>query len=130
MSFPRSIPCLLLLAAAALWGAAPAAAAAADGPPVLRPAHFFLPRYHEGPWLAPDRQLHFAGSLAIAASLRVEGRPRAESVAGSFAIGVAKEIYDAALKPSRLGRGASRKDLVADLAGALAGVLLIAAIDH
>ncbi len=93
-------------------------------------APFFLQREREGSWLASDRQLHFAGSLAIAASLRVEGRSRAEAVVGSFAVGVAKEIYDAALKPRRLGRGASRKDLVADLLGALAGVALIAAVDR
>ncbi len=93
-------------------------------------APFLLPRDREGSWLASDRQLHFAGSLAISASLRVEGRSRVESVVGSFAVGVAKEIYDAALKPRRLGRGASRKDLVADLLGALAGVALIAAVDR
>jgi uncharacterized protein YfiM (DUF2279 family) len=96
----------------------------------ITPAPFLLPRDREGSWLASDRQLHFAGSLAISASLRVEGRSRAEAVVGSFAVGVAKEIYDAALKPRRLGRGASRKDLVADLLGALAGVALIAAVDR
>lgn len=91
---------------------------------------FLLPLEREGAWTAPDRQVHFAGSLAIAASLRVEGRPRVQSVAGTVAIGVAKEIYDATLKPRRLGRGASRKDLGADLLGALAGVLIVAAVDR
>lgn len=91
---------------------------------------FLLPCAREGAWTAPDRQLHFGGSLAIAASLRVEGRSRAESVAGTVVIGVAKEIYDATLKPRRLGRGASRKDLGADLLGALAGILIVAAIDR
>jgi uncharacterized protein YfiM (DUF2279 family) len=91
---------------------------------------FFLPREREGAWTAPDRQVHFAGSLAIAASLRVEGRSRVESVSGTLLVGVAKEIYDATLKPRRLGRGASRKDLGADLLGALAGVLIVAAADR
>jgi uncharacterized protein YfiM (DUF2279 family) len=53
-----------------------------------------------------------------------------QSVAGTVVIGVAKEIYDATLKPRRLGRGASRKDLGADLLGALAGVLIVAAVDR
>jgi uncharacterized protein YfiM (DUF2279 family) len=45
-------------------------------------------------------------------------------------VGVAKEIYDVTLKPRRLGRGASRKDLVADLIGAVAGVVIVAAADR
>jgi uncharacterized protein YfiM (DUF2279 family) len=84
----------------------------------------------EGAWTAPDRQLHFGGSLAIAASLRVEGRRRSEAIALTLGVGIAKEVYDAAFKPRRLGRGASRKDLLADLAGAAAGVLLLAAFDR
>jgi uncharacterized protein YfiM (DUF2279 family) len=138
----------LLIAAAVLWTApsradsggaamqtAPAAASAdtihaMPQAGAIRPAPFFLPGEREGSWLASDRQLHFAASLAISASLRVEGRSRAEAVVGSLAVGVAKEIYDAALKPRRLGRGASRKDLVADLLGAVAGVALIAAVDR
>jgi len=99
-------------------------------PRSTRAEPFFLPCDREGSWTASDRQVHFAGSLAIAASLRVEGRSRAESVAGTALVGVAKEIYDAALKPRRLGRGASRKDLAADLLGAVAGVLLVAAMDR
>ena len=95
-----------------------------------RAERLFMPREREGAWLAPDRQVHFAATLAISASLRVEGRSRIESAAGSFAVGVAKEFYDAALRPRRLGRGASRKDLVADLVGAVAGVVLIAAVDR
>src|SRR5512132_1853511 len=110
---------LATLAAAFLTTAAPAAA-----------DPFLLPCAREGAWTAPDRQVHFGGSLAIAASLRVEGRSRVESVAGTVVIGVAKEIYDATIKPRRLGRGASRKDLGADLLGALAGVLIVAAIDR
>jgi len=35
-----------------------------------------------------------------------------------------------ALKPRRLKRGASWKDLVADLAGALAGVAVVSALDR
>ena len=95
------------------------------------PAHapLFLSSADQGPWLAADKELHVAGSLAIAASLRVEGQRRGRAVALSFGVGVAKEIYDAALKPRRMGRGASWKDLVADLAGALAGVALLSAID-
>lgn len=89
-----------------------------------------LPCSREGSWTAADKQLHFGVSLAIAASLRVEGRSRIESVAGTVAVGVVKEIYDVTLKPRRLGRGASRKDLAADLLGAVAGVLLIAAVDR
>ena len=99
-------------------------------PTAAQAERFFLPLDQEGAWTAPDRQVHFAASLAIAASLRVEGRSRAESAAGAFAVGIAKEVYDAALKPRRLGRGASRKDLVADLIGAAAGVILIAVVDR
>src|SRR5437868_7334502 len=106
---------------------APASAQEVDG---VLPTHapLFLSTADQGPWLAADKELHFAGSLAIAASLRVEGQRRGRAVALSFGVGVAKEIYDAALKPRRMGRGASWKDLAADLAGALAGVALLSAI--
>jgi uncharacterized protein YfiM (DUF2279 family) len=45
-------------------------------------------------------------------------------------LGFAKELYDAAWKPASRGRGASRKDLVMDLLGAAAGVLLLRAVDR
>jgi uncharacterized protein YfiM (DUF2279 family) len=90
----------------------------------------FLSSADQGPWLAADKELHFAGSLAIAASLRVEGQSRRTSVAGTFSVGILKEAYDAAIKPRRMGRGASWKDLAADLAGALAGVLVVSALDR
>ena len=47
----------------------------------------------------------------------------------TFGVGVAKEIFDAAFKPARQGRGASRKDLVVDLLGAAAGVLFVRVLD-
>ena len=90
----------------------------------------FLSSAEQGGWLAADKELHFAGSLAIAASLRIEGRDRKTAIAASFGAGIAKEIYDATLKPRRLKRGASWKDLAADLAGALAGVLIVSALDR
>jgi uncharacterized protein YfiM (DUF2279 family) len=90
----------------------------------------FLSPADQGPWLAADKELHFAGSLAIAASLRVEGQSRRTSVAGTFGVGLLKEVYDVGIKPRRMGRGASWKDLAADLAGALAGVLVVSALDR
>jgi len=90
----------------------------------------FLPSAEQGSWLAADKELHFAGSLAIAASLRVEGRSRETSVAAAFGAGIVKEIYDVTLKPRRLKRGASWKDLAADLAGTLAGVAIVSALDR
>src|SRR6185295_9300310 len=51
----------------------------------------FLPREQEGAWLRADRQVHFAGSLAISASLRVQGSSKEEALVGTFAIGIAKE---------------------------------------
>jgi uncharacterized protein YfiM (DUF2279 family) len=90
----------------------------------------FLSSADQGPWLAADKELHFAGSLAIAASLRVQGQSRRTSVAGTFGVGLLKEAYDAAIKPRRMGRGASWKDLAADLAGALAGVAIVSALDR
>ena len=105
------------------------ASAQTDGIEPYRPARLVLSSKDQGPWLAADKELHFAGSLAIAASLRVEGQSRRASVGIAFGAGVAKELYDAALKPKRMGRGASWKDLAADLAGALAGVALVAAVD-
>lgn len=100
------------------------------GAPGASAQRLFIPCSEEGSWTAPDRQVHVAASLAIAASLRVEGRSRVQSVAGTFTIGMMKELYDVTLKPKRLGRGASRKDLAADLLGALAGVLIVAAVDR
>ncbi len=90
----------------------------------------FLSPADQGPWLASDKELHFAGSLAVAASLRVEGQSRRTAVAATFGVGLVKEAYDAAVKPRRMGRGASWKDLAADLAGALAGVLVVSALDR
>jgi uncharacterized protein YfiM (DUF2279 family) len=110
---------LLVLVLVLAFAPAPASASA-----------LFLSSADQGPWLAADKELHFAGSLAIAASLRVEGRSRRDALASTFAVGLLKETYDVALKPKRLKRGASWKDLAADLAGALAGVALIAAIDR
>jgi len=90
----------------------------------------FLSSAEQGSWLAADKELHFAGSLAIAASLRVEGRRRETSVAAAFGAGIVKEIYDVTLKSRRLKRGASWKDLAADLAGTLAGVAIVSALDR
>jgi uncharacterized protein YfiM (DUF2279 family) len=124
----RPLPRVLL--ALALLTGLPTIAGAQNVDGAL-PAHapLFLSSADQGPWLAADKELHFAGSLAIAASLRVEGRPRATSVAVTFGVGLFKEVYDAAIKPRRMGRGASWKDLAADLAGALAGVALVSAMD-
>jgi uncharacterized protein YfiM (DUF2279 family) len=104
------------------------AAALTCGPAAASP--LFLSSADQGPWLAADKELHFAGSLAIAASLRVEGQSRRTSIAGTLGVGLLKEAYDAALKPRRMGRGASWKDLAADLAGAIAGVALVSALDR
>ncbi len=98
--------------------------------PGLAPARLLLPREEEGAWLAADHELHFAVSLGIAASLRVQGRDRGTALALTAGVGLLKEAYDAALKPRRLKRGASRKDLIADLLGAAAGVLLLQALDR
>jgi uncharacterized protein YfiM (DUF2279 family) len=100
-------------------------------PPGPARASILLPREEEGSWLAADHELHFAASLGMAASLRVEGRDRGSTLALTVGIGLLKEAYDATLKPRRIGvRGGSRRDLVADLLGAAAGVFLIEAIDR
>jgi uncharacterized protein YfiM (DUF2279 family) len=124
----RSLPRVLLALAVFTGFPALAKAQTVDG---VLPAHapLFLSSADQGPWLAADKELHFAGSLAIAASLRVEGQRRGTSVAVTFGVGLFKEAYDAAIKPRRMGRGASWKDLAADLAGALAGVALVSAMD-
>jgi len=109
------------LSFAVALAAVPVGGAAADP--------LFLPASRQGPWLAADKELHFAGSLAIAASLRVEGQNEATALLGTLAIGVLKETYDATIKPKASNRGASWKDLAADIAGALAGVLLLNALD-
>jgi len=125
----RSGPARFLLALATCASVA-AATAECAAPRAAAAEPFLLPLDRDGAWTAPDRQLHFGGSLAIAASLRVEGRRRSDALAMTLGVGIAKEVYDAAFKPRRLGRGASRKDLLADLAGAAAGVLLLAAFDR
>ena len=119
----RIAACLLVLLPSACAAAQP------DGVEPYRASPLFLSSKDQGPWLAADKELHFAGSLAIAASLRIEGRDRGTSVGVTFGVGILKEAYDAALKPKRMGRGASWKDLAADLAGALAGVALAGALD-
>jgi VanZ family protein len=115
---PSALCTFLLLAG---WGASPVHSAGADP--------LFLPAKAQGGWTAPDKQLHFAGSLAIASSLRVTGRNEAESLAEAAGVGILKEIYDVTLKPKRYGRGASLRDLVADLLGAAAGAYLVSALE-
>ncbi|HZI89477.1 MAG TPA: hypothetical protein VFD83_03390 [Candidatus Polarisedimenticolia bacterium] len=118
----------LLALLALLTLTAPARAQTVDG---VIPSHapLFLSSEAQGPWLAADKELHFAGSLAIAASLRVKGQRQGAALGFTVGAGVLKEIYDVALKPRRMGRGGSWKDLAADLAGALAGVALVRAMD-
>ncbi|HEX5031559.1 MAG TPA: hypothetical protein VFX78_08890 [Candidatus Eisenbacteria bacterium] len=91
-------------------------------------ATVFLSSVDQGSWTAADKELHAAGSLAIAASIRVTGRSEAESFTAAVSVGVLKEIYDATIKPSAK-KGASWKDLAADILGAAAGVLLLRAMD-
>ena len=93
-------------------------------------ASLLLSSADQGSWLAADKELHFAASLAIAASLRVEGRPRETALAMTFSVGLLKEAYDATIRPRRLQRGASWKDLIVDLAGAAAGIAVLDAIDR
>jgi uncharacterized protein YfiM (DUF2279 family) len=92
----------------------------------------FLPREDEGPWLASDKTLHFSASFAIAVSCRVEGRSEATAAGMTIGVGVAKELYDATLRPAKPGmpKGASRKDLLMDILGTAAGILFIRAIDR
>jgi uncharacterized protein YfiM (DUF2279 family) len=107
-------------------------AAAVGLPQLARAERLFLPREYEGPWLASDKTLHFASSFAIAVSCRVEGQSEGASAGVTIGVGVAKEFYDATLRPARPGlpRGASRRDLVMDLLGTAAGILFIRAIDR
>ena len=113
-SFAPAALAVLCLAAAAL--PAPARATA------------FLSSADQGSWTAADKELHFAGSLAIASSIRVTGRSEGQSFTAAVSVGVLKELYDATLKPSAK-KGASWKDLAADILGAAAGVLLIRAME-
>ena len=117
---PRRVALALLLAAAI------------GVPTASRAERLFLPREMEGPWLSSDKTLHFAASFAIAVSCRVEGRSEGESAGVTIGVGVAKEFYDATIRPARPGapRGASRKDLLMDLVGTAAGILFIRAIDR
>jgi len=91
-------------------------------------ATVFLSSAEQGSWTAADKELHFAGSLAIASSIRVTGRSEGESFTAAVSVGVLKEIYDVTLKPSAR-KGASWKDLAADILGAAAGVLLFRAME-
>jgi hypothetical protein len=53
-----------------------------------------------------------------------------QSFGGAVGIGILKEAIDAARKSKRGGRGASLRDLVADIVGAAAGVAIVAAMDR
>ncbi len=99
-------------------------------PGPARAERFLLPLEREGSWLGSDKTLHFAGSLALAASLRIEGRDEGSAIGWTIGAGVAKELFDATFKRPSAARGASRKDFVVDLLGAAAGVLLIRAVDR
>jgi uncharacterized protein YfiM (DUF2279 family) len=93
-------------------------------------AGVFLPADAQGGWTAADKEIHFASCLAISASLRAGGRTDAESFGCAVGIGVLKEVYDATLKPHPRRRGASWKDLVADVLGAAAGIAIVGALDR
>lgn len=97
-------------------------------PRVGRADPLLLAKSDQGGWTAPDKQLHFAASFAIAASLSVTGWDEGESVGATVGIGLLKEAYDATFKPSK-PRGVSVRDLAADVLGAVAGVLLVSAMD-
>jgi uncharacterized protein YfiM (DUF2279 family) len=109
----------LALLAAALVLAAPRGA---------RAEALFLPASAQGGWTAADKQLHFAASFAVAASLSVKGWSGEESVGATIGIGLLKEAYDATLKPSK-AKGVSLRDLAADVLGAVAGAMLVRAMD-
>jgi uncharacterized protein YfiM (DUF2279 family) len=113
-----------LTAIAALSLAIPLSPGPAGAEPSLAPAPA------EGKWTAADKQLHFAGSLAIAASLRGAGRSDGESFGCAVGIGVLKELYDATLKPRRKARRFGWKDLAADVLGAAAGIAIAGAFDR
>jgi uncharacterized protein YfiM (DUF2279 family) len=97
-------------------------------PREVRADPVFLSGSEQGGWTASDKQLHFAVSFAIAASLSVKGWDEGESVGATIGIGILKEAYDATLKPSK-PRGVSLRDLAADVLGAVAGVMLVSAMD-
>jgi uncharacterized protein YfiM (DUF2279 family) len=105
-------------------------AAALLSPLPARAGRLFLPLDREGSWHASDKTLHFAASAALAASFRIEGAREETAFRATIGIGVAKELYDATLKPDPRRRGASRKDLVVDLLGSLAGLALLRALDR
>jgi hypothetical protein len=69
----------------ALLALAAALAALPVGPVSASP--LFLSPASEGSWIAADKELHFAGSLAIAASLRVEGRSRGAALGATLSVG-------------------------------------------
>src|SRR5512140_556169 len=98
MRRPTIAPAIAALLLAAL-AAAPLAL-----PSPARAERLFLPREDEGPWLASDKTLHFAASFAIAVSCRVEGESEATTAGVTIGVGVAKEFYDATLRPARAGR--------------------------
>ena len=101
---------------------------ALSAPREVRADPVLLPGTYEGGWTAADKQLHFAASFAIAASLTVKGWDEEESVGATIGIGILKEAYDATVKPGR-PRGASLRDLAADVLGAVAGAMLVHALE-
>jgi uncharacterized protein YfiM (DUF2279 family) len=89
---------------------------------------FLLPADEQGGWFAADKELHFAASLAISASTRSAGASDGASFGIAVGAGTVKELWDATLRPGK--PGASWKDLLADIAGAAAGFLIVDAIDR
>lgn len=84
----------------------------------------------EDNWLAPDKALHVTGSMIIMAAAGVNLRRRAGyskqkalrfGFGFTFALGTAKEFYDAA----KANNYFSYKDLSADIIGACVGAFLV-----
>jgi len=116
LAFAFGIGWLLLAAAARAEGGADSTQA--------------IPAAARDSWLSSDKQLHATGSLAIAVSIGVAGGTEWQSFGGAVGIGILKEAIDAARKTKRGGRGASLRDLIADIAGAAAGIAIVAAMDR
>ena len=105
---------------------------ASNLPDVVADSSHYQQKIHfHDPWLAPDKGLHFLGSMMVTIAVAKTSqqyldypisKSRNFAFAFSFSLGLSKECYDAT-KPRNFF---SWKDLMADGLGTLVGGLILA----
>ncbi|MFH0777972.1 MAG: hypothetical protein V2A71_05000 [Candidatus Eisenbacteria bacterium] len=120
---------LLIVWVAALSPWAAAAAPHSDEAIPIAPSRFWLPDSLETGWLAADKKLHVLSCYSIVLTGRVADDKVETGVAAAVALSLAKELWDLWFKVPQSQRGVSKRDLIVDAIGIVAGVTMVELVD-